>query len=227
MKKIKYHCLPQLSSYKPTWDLQEILQKEIIDDKIAKKNTIDGHLIFCQHSHVYTLGRFGNENNMLLDYMKLKAKNAEFYHIDRGGDITYHGPGQLVGYPIFNLESFDIGVKEYIFKIEESIINLLKDYDIFAQRLDGATGVWLDINKKGFTRKICAIGVKVNRSVSMHGFAFNINSDLDYFNYINPCGYTDKSVTSMQKELNKKLDFELISNQLLESMKKTFGFEEI
>lgn len=225
MKKIKYHCLSELSSYKPTWDLQEKLQKEIIEDKIAKRNTFDGHLIFCQHPHVYTLGRFGNENNMLLDYMKLQAKNAEFYHIDRGGDITYHGPGQLVGYPIFNLENFDIGVKEYIFKIEESIISLLREYNVYGERLEGATGVWLDTDKKGKTRKICAIGVKVNRGVSMHGFAFNINTDLSYFNHINPCGFTDKAVTSMQKELQKELDFELVSKQLLENMKKIFGFE--
>jgi lipoyl(octanoyl) transferase len=153
-----------------------------------------------------------------------RQPNAEFYHTDRGGDITYHGPGQLVGYPIFNLDAFGMGVKKYIYTIEEAVIDMLCDFGITSSRLEGATGVWLDADIPGKTRKICAIGVKINRSVSMHGFALNINTDLTYFNHINPCGFTDKSVTSMEKETGQKHNFEHIKAKLLHYFEKHLGF---
>ncbi len=226
-RKITFHSLNGLSDYKTTWELQEQLQQEIIDLKLKHQNETAGHLIFCEHAHVYTLGRFGDKNNLLLDYMKLQAADAQFFHIDRGGDITYHGPGQLVGYPILNLESFEMGVKAYIHNMEECIINMLDKHNIHATRLEGATGVWLDTNIPLRTRKICAIGVKVNRSVSMHGFALNVNTDLSYFNHINPCGFTDKSVTSMEKELGRKVSFEKVKADLLSQFQNIFDFQII
>lgn len=224
-KHILFHKLSGLSEYKTTWELQEQLQREIIELKLNNISRPAGHLIFCEHTHVYTLGRFGDKNNLLLDYMKLQAANAQFFHIDRGGDITYHGPGQLVGYPILNLEAFGMGVKTYINTMEQCIIDMLGEYNIFATRLEGATGVWIDTHIPAKTRKICAIGVKVNRSVSMHGFALNISTDLSYFNHINPCGFTNKTVTSMEKELGRKPDFEQVSSDLFRHFKKLFGFE--
>ena len=139
-----------------------------------------------------------------------KAKDAAFYRIDRGGDITYHGPGQIVGYPIFDLEAINIGLKEYIYRLEEAIIRTVDEFGITASRLEGGTGVWLDPEIPGKARKICAIGVKASRFVTMHGFAFNVNTDLTYFNYINPCGFTDKGVTSLEKELGARQDFESV-----------------
>jgi len=223
-KEICFHNLTGLSDYKNTWELQEELQKKIIELKLQGINKPAGHLIFCEHPHVYTLGKFGNEKNLLLDHIRLGAVNAGFHHTDRGGDITYHGPGQLVGYPIFNLEAFHMGVREYIHTLEEAVISMLSDYGIESTRLNSATGVWLDGDNPGKARKICAIGVKVNRSVSMHGFALNINTDLTYFNHINPCGFTDKTVTSMENETGEKFDFEQIKESLLTRFQQLFGF---
>src|SRR5690606_5507690 len=154
--------------------------------------------------------------------IQLKAKNAEFVKTNRGGDITYHGPGQIVGYPIIDLEKFKLSVKGYVFNIEEVIIRTLKEFDINASRLEGATGVWLDIDKPGKTRKICAIGIKVSRGITMHGFAFNVNTDLEYFNHINPCGFTDKGVTSLSKELDKAIDMNIVKNSLIKNFEDIF-----
>lgn len=162
----------------------------------------------CEHPHVYTLGRSGKENNMLLNDDQLKAIQATLFHIDRGGDITYHGPGQITGYPVFDLDTWKLGLKQYIDRLEETIIRFLAIYGIKGERLAGATGVWIDPDVPGKARKICAIGVKSSRFVTMHGFALNINTNLDYFSLINPCGFKDKGVTSLEKELGAEQDFE-------------------
>jgi len=171
-----------LIEYNEAWKAQEAFFASIIQHKINQEET-ENYLVFCEHPHVYTLGKSGDEHNLLLNYIQLQAENAQFVQTNRGGDITYHGPGQLVGYPIFDLANFEIGLKDYIYKLEESIIELLKLYDIQSKRLEGATGVWLDVGNKN-TRKICAIGVRSSRYVTMHGFALNVNTDLNYFNHI-------------------------------------------
>lgn len=198
--------------YNSGWAQQEEIFNSIIDNKKAGNETRNV-LVFCEHPHVYTLGKHGNEQNLLLNYIQLQAKNAQFVHTNRGGDITYHGPGQLVGYPIFDLANFNIGLKQYIHNIEEAIIRLLHDYNISSTRLEGATGVWLDAGTPR-CRKICAIGVKSSRFVTMHGFALNVNTNLDYFGYINPCGFVDKGVTSMQAELGSFIDFDIVKQKL-------------
>ena len=209
-----------LIEYKHAWDYQEKCFNEIIDTKLynrdhnGEQKEVVNRLIFCEHPHVYTLGKSGAQNNLLINDEFLKKINATYFKTNRGGDITYHGPGQIVGYPILDLEELGLGVKEYIRDLEESIIRLLKDYGIESTRMDGATGVWLDADKPGKARKICAIGVKVSRYVTMHGFAFNVNTDLTYFNHINPCGFVDKGVTSLEKELGEKQDFEKIKKEL-------------
>lgn len=197
-----------LIDYKKAWDYQEELLNSIVQEKIAGregagqgKEPDAGFLLFCEHPHVYTLGKSGTESNLLIREKQLREKGAAFYKIDRGGDITYHGPGQIVGYPILDLEMLGMGVKKYIFSLEEAIIQTLKEYHLRAGRMEGATGVWLDQKLPDKARKICAIGVRVSRAVTMHGFAFNVQTDLDYFNYINPCGFVDKGVTSLSKEL--------------------------
>lgn len=225
MKKVHFHKFNTCTDYKTVWEFQENKLLETIDYGSYTKNETVGHLIFCEHNHVFTLGKNGNQSNLLVDNLKLNAAGAEFFKIDRGGDITYHGPGQLVGYPIFNLNLFKIGIKQYVYNIEQAVINLLSDLGIESERLDGATGVWLNSNKKGFQKKICAIGVKVSKGTTMHGFALNVNTDLNYFSYINPCGFTDKSVTSIENELKTKQNFDIISNRLLEHFKNIFEIE--
>jgi lipoyl(octanoyl) transferase len=170
---------------------------------------LDNRLLFVEHPHVYTLGKSGNQNNLLIDSKFLEKIGATYYHIDRGGDITYHGPGQIVGYPIFDLEQFGMGIKQYIYTLEEAIIKTLDEVKISASRLPGATGVWLDPGKPG-ARKICAIGVKAGRHITMHGFALNVNTDLTYFNHINPCGFRDKGVTSLAKEFSENMDMSTV-----------------
>ncbi len=213
--------------YKETWDYQtEIFNKLVSLKKSSDKVTSKegqrpaGTLIFVEHPHVYTLGKSGSENNLLVDFIHLKASDASFYRIDRGGDITYHGPGQIVGYPIFDLDAINIGLKEYIYRLEEAIILTVAEYGLKASRLEGGTGVWLDPGVKGKARKICAIGVRASRYVTMHGFAFNVNTSLEYFNFINPCGFTDKGVTSLEKELGSHQDFEkakgIVKSRLVE-----------
>jgi lipoyl(octanoyl) transferase len=210
--------------YQEAWDYQEKLLQEVIGQKIGKSiPDAPNYLLFCEHPHVYTLGKSGSEDNLLINQVQMQAVNATFFHTNRGGDITYHGPGQLVGYPIFDLEQFSLGVKKYIFLMEEAIIHTLVMLDITAERLAGATGVWLDTTKPHLTRKICAIGVRVSRGVTMHGFALNVNTDLNYFNYINPCGFTDKKVTSIAKETGTKYDMSLIKDMLRKQIISTFG----
>jgi lipoyl(octanoyl) transferase len=182
------------------------------------------HLLFVEHPHVFTLGKNGDPLNLLVNPDFLNKIQATYYKTDRGGDITYHGPGQIVGYPILNLEAFAKGIKDYIDKLEQSVINTLGHYKIVAGRLPGATGVWLS-NAEGQSRKICAIGVRTSRGISMHGFAFNVNTDLKYFGYINPCGFIDKGVTSMQMELGEEVDIERVKHILREELRKAFGME--
>ncbi len=209
-------------AYGEAWKKQQEIFAEALNAKREQKAL--HHLVFCEHSHVYTLGKSGDENNLLLNHIQLMAKDAEFHKVDRGGDITYHGPGQIVGYPIINLMDWGIGIKEYIYRLEESIIQTLKPYGIESERLEGATGVWIDANTPK-ARKICAIGVKVSRHITMHGFAFNINTDLKYFDYINPCGFTDKGVTSLAKELGREMPIEEIKKELLANIAKQFEME--
>jgi lipoyl(octanoyl) transferase len=178
--------------------------------------------VFVEHPHVYTLGKSGEANNLLISEPFLKQIHATYYKINRGGDITYHGPGQIVGYPIIDLEKFGLGVREYIEKLEESIIQSLKEYNIASGRLDGATGVWLDVGTPR-ARKISAIGVRMSRYVTMHGFALNINTDLKYFSYINPCGFQDKGVTSVEKELGAIQNFEASKQLVMKKIANVFG----
>jgi lipoyl(octanoyl) transferase len=223
-----------IKDYKETWYFQEQIFNKLVSRKTGHDNlpeegykTSTGTLIFVQHPHVYTLGRSGSEKNLLVDYIQLQAKDAKVYKTDRGGDITYHGPGQIVGYPIFDLEIMKISLRDYIFRLEEAVILLLSDFGLKASRINGATGVWLDNDNKGTSRKICAIGVKASRYVTMHGFAFNVNTDLDYFKYINPCGFTDKGVTSLEKELGITQDIENVKLQLKEKLGNIFDLKWI
>jgi lipoyl(octanoyl) transferase len=212
-----------LKDYLETWKYQEDIQKRIIGYKTAKEEDQAPCLIFVEHPHVYTLGKSGKENNLLVNPQFLASVGATFYKTDRGGDITYHGPGQLVGYPVFDLDKLGIGVKKYIYLVEESIIQALKVFRIETTRLEGATGVWIVPDLPDHPRKICAIGVKVSRGVTMHGFALNVSTDLRYFNHINPCGFTDKGVTSMKAELGSDPGMQKVKPVLLEKMCNLFG----
>lgn len=211
-----------LVPYRQAWDYQEKLYSELMRRKLAGEKSFPGHLLFCEHPPVFTLGKSGSKENLLINEQMLAQKGIEFFHINRGGDITFHGPGQIVGYPILDLEQLNLGIRDYIRKLEESVILVLKEYGIPAGRLSGATGVWLDPEKPSLARKICAVGVKAGRHITMHGFAFNINTDLSYYQYINPCGFIDKGVTSMEKELGRRVDIEevkgLLKIQLLNSL---------
>jgi lipoyl(octanoyl) transferase len=224
-KKIIFEDLG-VSEYKHTWEYQEELMQRVISQKNEKKNNADAvsdnYLLFVEHPHVYTLGKSGDEQNLLLNYIQLQAAHATFFQTDRGGDITYHGPGQIVGYPIFDLENFGIGLRKYIELMEEAIILSLAEYGLSGARDEKATGVWLDAGTPQ-ARKICAIGVKSSRFVTMHGFALNVNTDLSYFQHINPCGFTDRGVTSIEKELGAKQDFEAVKKVVLKKMFEVFG----
>jgi lipoyl(octanoyl) transferase len=220
--------------YKETWDYQADIFGKLVNSKKpgtvageSARNFLPGTLIFVEHPHVYTLGKNGSENNLLLDLIQLQPKDASFYKTDRGGDITYHGPGQIVGYPIFDLDVIKIGLKEYIYRLEEAIIRTVNEFGITASRLEGGTGVWLDPEVAGKARKICAIGVKASKFVTMHGFAFNVNTDLTYFNNINPCGFTDKGVTSLRKELGVIQDFESVKNKVKKNLQVVFDLNWI
>jgi lipoyl(octanoyl) transferase len=210
--------------YAQAWSNQEEIFNHIIETKKEGKPTLElERVVLCEHPHVYTLGKSGHQNNLLINDEFLSKINATFFKIDRGGDITYHGPGQLVGYPILDLENHHVSLKEYIHIIEEAIIKTIAEYGIVGTRLDGATGVWLDVGTPK-ARKICAIGVRASKFVTMHGYALNVNTDLSYFNHINPCGFVDKGVTSIQKETQKnvamsdvKAIFEKYFSSLLES----------
>ncbi len=227
MKNILFRDLGRVD-YKEAWDLQEETLKSVIREKkgsVAGDASAGGSQViyFCEHPHVFTLGKSGQNQNLLIPDETLKKINASFYRIDRGGDITYHGPGQIVGYPILDLEELGISVREYVGSLEESVIATLSAFGIQASRLEGATGVWLDTDKPGATRKICAIGVRVSRYVTMHGFALNVNTDLGYFQYINPCGFTDKGVTSMQQESGAELDMKEVSKVLKTKLSGALG----
>jgi lipoyl(octanoyl) transferase len=204
-----------LIPYDQSWRRQRELFDAVIAAKSAGKS-YRNEIIFCEHPHVYTLGRSGKENNMLLGEEQLKAIHATLYHIDRGGDITYHGPGQQVCYPILNLEDFRLGLKEYVRLLEEAVIRVCASYGITAGRLEKATGVWLA--GQPAARKICAIGVRSSRYVTMHGLALNVNTDLRYFSYINPCGFMDKGVTSLQNELGYELPTDEVRRKLKEQL---------
>lgn len=208
-----------LITYENAWKKQTELFDEVVRAKLAGE-PYTNHLIICEHPHVYTLGKSGKEQNMLIGEEQLQRIGASLFHIDRGGDITYHGPGQIVSYPIFNLEDYHLGLKEYIHKLEDAVINVCAHYGIEAGRLDGATGVWLE-SETPRVRKICAIGVRSSHYVTMHGLALNVNTDLNYFHYINPCGFMNKGVTSLEKELNRKLDIEEVKALLRAEIEKT------
>ena len=223
MKKEVAYIDFRLIDYQEAWDKQRVLFDLLLNRKLDSSK--DGHdcFILCEHPHVYTLGRSGADANLLISDDFLQKIGASYYKIDRGGDITYHGPGQIVGYPIIDLEKFEVSLKDYIHKVEEMIIRTIAEYGIIGERLDGATGVWLDTCIPGRARKICAIGVKASRFITMHGFALNVNTNLEYFNYINPCGFVDKGVTSMEKELGKKLDFEEVKRVTARKFEEVFN----
>lgn len=214
-------------------DLGRIVYAKALDIQTEKFNALlaakakgekgRNELLFCEHNPVLTIGKSGKDSNLLIPEARLQALGVSYYHINRGGDITYHGPGQITGYPIFDLETWHIGLKQYIYRLEETIIRFLALYGLKGERLEGATGVWLDPFVAGKARKICAIGVKSSRFVTMHGFALNINTDLNYFSLINPCGFTDKGVTSLTKELGKEQDFEEAKRQLVALFREVFG----
>jgi lipoyl(octanoyl) transferase len=217
-----------LIDYKEAWDYQETLFKQAIDLKIAKRNgetdeIPQNHLLFCQHPHVFTLGKSGNPENLLLNEAELNEQEASYYKINRGGDITYHGPGQLVVYPIFDLEQFFTDIHKYMRFLEEAVILTLSDFGIQSGRVDGLTGVWIEGDTKN-ARKICAMGVKSSRWVTMHGIGFNINTDLNFFSHIIPCGIEDKEVTSMQRELGREIDITEVNKVLHNHLAKLFDF---
>lgn len=209
-----------LIQYVEAWKRQSERFDEVIRAK-AHGETYENGIVFCEHPHVYTLGRSGKEKNMLLSDEQLKAIDATLYHIDRGGDITYHGPGQLVCYPILNLDEFRMGLKEYVHFLEEAVINVCASYGIEAGRLDKATGVWIDAETSR-ARKICAIGVRSSHYVTMHGLALNVNTDLRYFSYINPCGFIDKGVTSLRRELKNEVSMDEVKQRLAGELRKRF-----
>lgn len=207
-----------LTPYDEAWQRQTALFDAMVADKQAGRQA-DNRIILVEHPHVYTLGRSGKATNMLLDDRQLSAIGATLYHIDRGGDITYHGPGQLVCYPILNLEDFRLGLKDYIALLEEAVIRVCAAYGIVAGRVKGATGVWLDIGSPR-ERKICAIGVRSSHFVTMHGLALNVNTDLRYFAYIHPCGFLDKGVTSLQAELARPIPMAEVEARLLDALQQ-------
>ncbi len=220
-----------LIDYKEAWDFQESLFKSTVDDKIKIRNGEQGletknYLLFCEHPHVYTLGKSGDESHLLLNQDELADNNANFYKINRGGDITYHGPGQLVAYPIFDLDHFFSDIHKYLRYLEQAVIDTLEEYGIQSDRVEGLTGVWIEGDTPR-ARKICAIGVKSSRWVTMHGIGFNVNSDLNYFSHIIPCGIDGKAVTSMEKELGKKLDIQEVGLLLKSKLAKLFGFDYV
>lgn len=210
-------------SYREVWKQQEELLETVKEQKKQKERT-SNYLLFVEHNPVYTLGRSGNDGNMLMNAIQLKAKHAEFIKVDRGGDITYHGPGQLVVYPVIDMENFSLGVKDYVNDLEEVVIKSLAAYGIAGERLPGATGVWLEADTKA-ARKICAIGVRCSQYVTMHGFALNVNTDLNYFSYIHPCGFIDKGVTSIAKELGREIDMHEVKECVRNCFAEIFGMK--
>lgn len=233
--------------YKNAWDYQEKIFQDLIKAKAIKSEkrrleltqaesskennrTVDTvlakeYLLFCEHDHVYTLGKSGNRQNLLIARNICESRGIDLHEIDRGGDITYHGPGQIVVYPIIDLEEFNIGIKSYISMLEDVVIETLNTFGIKGEKDEKAMGVWLDAGNSIKARKICAIGVKASRFITMHGLALNVNTDLTYFDYINPCGFTDRGVTSMEKELNRKIDFMEVAKIMKKSFENVFGMK--
>lgn len=227
-KKVQIEDLGS-KEYQEAWDYQVELFDAIVAKKMINRNSNQTHptknyLIFVEHPHVYTIGKSGDLSNLLLNEKQLKAKGATFYKSNRGGDITYHGPGQIVGYPIFDLENFFTDIHKYLRYLEEAIILTLKEYDLNGERSDGETGVWFDIGTP-FARKICALGVRCSRWVSMHGFALNVNVDLGYFDNIIPCGIKGKAVTSMEAELGRKIPEKEVKEKILKHLSYLFEIE--
>tara|TARA_R110001583_G_scaffold46395_1_gene145507 strand:- start:13262 stop:13954 length:693 start_codon:yes stop_codon:yes gene_type:complete len=220
-----------LKDYNETWSTQEEYFKKIVDIKVDnRKNNLttktSNYFLFVEHPHVYTLGKSGDISNLLLNEAQLAEKGATFYKINRGGDITYHGPGQIVGYPILDLDNFFTDIHKYLRFLEEVIIKTLGEYGIKSERSEGETGVWLDVGTP-FARKICALGVRASRWVTMHGFALNVNTNLGYFDHIIPCGIKGKAVTSMEVELNKKVPLEEVKGKILKNFIELFEVEFI
>jgi lipoyl(octanoyl) transferase len=218
-----------LVDYRLAWDYQERLFNELVDTKLFNRGKPEEeqrqqnhYLIFCEHPHVYTLGRSGDEKNLIVSEAELQKLHAAFYRNNRGGDITYHGPGQIVGYPILDLDFFFTDIHKYLRLLEEAVILTLNEYGIVSGRISGSTGVWLDADGPQ-ARKICALGVRCSRWITMHGFAFNVNTDLAYFGNIIPCGITDKAVTSLKKELGRPVDIEEVKTKLKRNIGILFG----
>jgi lipoyl(octanoyl) transferase len=228
-KKIIFRDLGLLD-YKTCWDTQEQLFNGIVEQKIANRELPEAarvptknYLLFVEHPHVYTLGKSGDEKNLLVNQKELHEKNAAYYKINRGGDITYHGPGQLVAYPILDLDNFFTDIHQYLRLLEQTIIDTLSEYGVTAGRSAGETGVWIDADNPVKARKICAMGVRCSRWVTMHGWGFNVNSNLDYFSNIIPCGISNKAVTSLEKELGRKIDLEEIKERLKKNFSRLFN----
>lgn len=229
MNVVQYHDLGHID-YQEAWELQESLLRVNVGMKLsagkkAKPHKVptQHHLLFCEHPHVYTLGKSGKDSNLLLNEAELAARGVQFFRINRGGDITYHGPGQITGYPIFDLEKFRTDIAWYLRKMEEVMIRLLASYGLVGGRIAGATGVWLDVESDA-PRKICAMGVRLSRWVSMHGFAFNVNTDISYFNHIIPCGIDDKGVTSLAAELGHDIPMNEVKEKIKGLFADEFGF---
>jgi lipoyl(octanoyl) transferase len=219
-----------IKDYKETWDYQSELLQEIVDIKISNRRNdqqtaTKNYFLFVEHPHVYTLGKSGDLSNLLLNEKQLAEKEATFYKINRGGDITYHGPGQIVGYPILDLENFFTDIHKYLRLLEESIILTIAEYGLKGVRSKGETGVWLDIGTP-FARKICALGIRSSRWVTMHGFALNVNTNLGYFDHIIPCGIKGKAVASMESELGEKINIAEVKQKILKHFKTLFGVDE-
>ena len=229
MKGVLYKDLGRMG-YSECWDLQRSLFDYVLGAKrtgVVGENLVGheaGWLLLVEHNPVYTLGKSGKNENMLVSEAYLRSIGAEFFHIDRGGDVTFHGPGQVVGYPILDLEQLGIGLREYIDSLEEAIIGVCREWGIEAGRVAGASGVWIDGDTPR-ARKICAIGVKSSRYVTMHGFALNVATDLKYFNHINPCGFVDRGVTSIEREVGHKVDFEQVKMQVVKHLSEKLKIE--
>ncbi len=227
MRNVRFRDLGRID-YKEAWDLQKGLLQEAIDIKTRNKSdggslSTEDHLLFCEHPPVYTLGKSGSRENVLISEEELEERGIAFYHIDRGGDITHHGPGQLVVYPVIDLDHYFTDIGRYLRTLEEAVIRTLASYGIEGERSDGATGVWLDVGDPMRERKICAMGVKCSRWVTMHGIALNVKNDLSYFDHIVPCGIGDKGVTSIQKESGDQVDMEAVKEELKKQLGELFG----
>jgi lipoyl(octanoyl) transferase len=225
MKQVVFKDLGRMS-YKAAWDFQEakLLEKTNLKRE-GRADQIQSELFFVEHNPVYTLGKSGHEENVLISKENLEKRGIEYFHINRGGDITFHGPGQIVGYPILDLEQFKTDLGWYLRSLEEVMILTLADYGLKGDRSPGETGVWLDPDKKGFERKICAMGIRCSRWVTMHGFAFNVNTDMDYFDFIIPCGIQGKKATSLQKELGHPVDIEEVKSRMKKHFAQVFQVE--